>query len=99
MLINPPQCAFDDDVINYKQIIRKWINTLPDVTLQVATMCPEFDPPCSRRYFTMASIDRDIAIKPKDEVSIALRPETALDTRETALWLNGLLHRIHREVR
>jgi hypothetical protein len=47
----------------------------------------------------MAHIERNIAIEPTGETATALRPETDFDTRETALWLVKILHRIHREVR
>jgi hypothetical protein len=35
----------------------------------------------------------------KSETFTALRPETDVEVRETALWLNDILHRIHKEVR
>jgi hypothetical protein len=55
--------------------------------------------PSSRRYYTMARIERDLAIEPRGEIATALRPEIDVDTRETALWLNNLLHGIYRTVR
>lgn len=47
----------------------------------------------------MAHIEYDITSELRDEIAFVLRPETDFDTHETALWLNVLLHRIHREVR
>lgn len=36
---------------------------------------------------------------PDDEMSAALRPQSNSDREESALWLNGLLDQLHREVR
>lgn len=56
-------------------------------------------PPLSRRYLAMACIKNAVAIEPLDWIDLALRSETESEVRETTLWLNNLLHRIHREVR
>jgi hypothetical protein len=84
--------------MKYKQIIRGWINTLSDYPVRKAAESLE-DLPCSHRYFIMAHVTRNVAIIPGDENGIALRPQTDVDTRETALWLIDLLHRIHKDVR
>lgn len=46
----------------------------------------------------MAHIEQNVTTEPHGWINIALRPETDTDARETATWLNTLLHRIYREV-
>lgn len=93
-----PQCACDDDIINYKRIIRGWTNSLQLVDIREGVDGAE-SPPCSRRYFVMTVIKHDLAIGPKNKITAFLRTEAECDTRETALWLNELLHCIHNQVR
>lgn len=52
----------------------------------------------STKYCAMAHIEQNLTTVPHGWIDIALRPETDLDARETALWLKGLFHRIYREV-
>lgn len=54
--------------------------------------------PFCARCRAIAHIERNVATEPRDWIDIALRPETASDSCETALWLDTLLRRIHREV-
>jgi hypothetical protein len=97
MLMGILQCVYEDDITKYKQIIRGWINTLEDSDIANGTYGAEH-PPCSCRYFMMTLIQRGFAVESSGKTAAALRPETDLDTREIALWLNCLLNRIHREV-
>lgn len=99
MLMHIPQCTSDDDVTHYKKILRQWIYALPSQSYPEAIyqLGPATRwPPCSHRYLAMAYVDSGI-ISP-DHVWISMRPETAADARETAEWLNTLLHRIYTEV-
>jgi hypothetical protein len=80
-------------------IIRGWINTLEDFDIREGIDQHYEFPPRSRKYFVMAHVERHIAINPGANIDIALRPKTDLETRETALWLNDLLRRIHGAVR
>jgi hypothetical protein len=91
------QCTRDDDFTSYKQILRRWTNIL---TIEDIYMIEcKGGLPCSLRYFMMYQIERNLSIEPDDETAIALCPETDFDTRETALWLNNILHCIYRKVR
>lgn len=47
----------------------------------------------------MAYIDQFFMTEPCGYIGIALSPETAVDACETALWLNELLHHIHKKVK
>lgn len=93
------QCTCDDDVTNYKRILRQWIYSynLEHLPSHRGTDDSEW-PPCSHRYLAMADVERDITTEPSGNIGIVLRPETDFDAHETTLWLNDLLHRIYREV-
>ncbi|KAF5309573.1 hypothetical protein D9619_012427 [Psilocybe cf. subviscida] len=96
-------CACDDDATKYKCILRQWIDfKMKSEPLEYRLITEgttnSIWPPCSNRYLAMACIDHDFMIEPLNHVTIALRPETDSDAHETALWLNNLLHRIHREI-
>lgn len=95
------QCACDDDKAEYKQILRRWISIQPleyRVIYHWGTTESKLWPPCSHRYLAMAYIDQYFMTEPSGYIGIALCPETALDAREMAVWLDNLLRHIHREV-
>lgn len=91
------QCACDDDVINYRRILRGWITTLSDSDVSLGGHGAEH-PPLSSKYFRMTIIERDLATRRMDWVGIVMTPITDLERRTIALWLDVLLHRIYREV-
>ncbi|KAF5324306.1 hypothetical protein D9619_011196 [Psilocybe cf. subviscida] len=87
-------CTRDSDVINFRRIIRQWINGFGDRWI-------EFDSikhiPFSRRYYQMDRADHSHDA-PDEEMDAALCPETDFDHDELALWLNDFLHRVNKQI-
>lgn len=95
------QCANDDDVANYRQILRKWISHYMTANRPSFVLDRLYQLPHGYRYMTMAQIDQlygDIDQKPKIMAN-TLHPASAFDAQETALWVQNLLWRIYDEVR
>lgn len=98
--VSAPQCTTDEDIASYKWILRKWIFAQPSELRLIhrQRISHSHWPPFSPRYLAMAEFEQNITIEPSGDLEIALRPETNLDAREIAVWLNNLLHDIHRKV-
>lgn len=87
------QYTCDDDVMSFRRIIRMWIR---DSSFKISSN-DVWGIPSGWRCFQMDRADRDVTtVLIDDEMASALRPESDLDRRELALWLNDLLHRLHR---
>jgi hypothetical protein len=82
-------------VIVFKQIIREWMNSRSFLKIRYGDVQHI---PFGRRYFNMARADHYWEVAPENEMLAALCPEIDLDRKESALWLNKLLGRIHKEV-
>ena len=91
-----PQCASEADKSKCKQIARQWISKLNDGEVTRATR--NSGDLWVRRYFMMTFVEREVSTGPTNEIATVLCPRTDSDTRETALWLNDLLGRIHGKV-
>lgn len=102
------QCNCDDDVINFKRIMRQWINkdntvvfgwefeSVSDTSsVPESGLVPKI--PFSHKYLQMARADYDYQLD--SEIATALAPETDMDRQELTLWLNDLLYQMHRELR
>lgn len=94
-----PQCIKNDNVANYKGMIRNWITHYVSLVPRDSQDKTLYSIPCSKRYIVMAEIDRapDIMV-PTPAVGYVLRPSSPLDVREMTLWIKSLLHRIHKKV-
>lgn len=106
---------FHDSPETYKRLIRQWIfwtasNDVPFPNLQNLPHGGVSDLknngrhdmlPYTQRYITMAQVERlhGNTIQDPDIVIDALRPESASDADEIALWLRNVLQLIHGEVR
>ncbi|KAF5309488.1 hypothetical protein D9619_012439 [Psilocybe cf. subviscida] len=86
---------YPKSVNEYTMLIWTWVSwaTWSDIPLDGVDDLPKV-----RSYRARAHIEQNVTAEPHDWIDIALRPETASDARETAAWLNALLHRIHGEV-
>ncbi|KAF5324243.1 hypothetical protein D9619_011258 [Psilocybe cf. subviscida] len=96
-------CQCDEDVTNYKQILRKWIFH----HFMASAHRWDFDPgyfarrlheaPHSGRYILMAQVDHVYGNITQDQMVVVntFRPESAYDVGEVALWIKTLLQRIH----
>ncbi|KAF5324340.1 hypothetical protein D9619_011193 [Psilocybe cf. subviscida] len=87
-------CICDDDINNFRRVMSQWFHNpgFGDRNFDSIKHLPY-----SRRYFQMARAEF-WKETPDVEMVAALRPKTDLDRRESALWINDLLHRIHREI-
>ncbi|KAF5324389.1 hypothetical protein D9619_011373 [Psilocybe cf. subviscida] len=104
---------FHDSPETYKRLIRQWIfwtasNDVPFPNLQNLPHGGVSDLknngrhdmlPYTQRYITMAQVERlhGNTIQDPDIVIDALRPESASDADEIALWLRNVLQLIHGE--
>jgi hypothetical protein len=97
------QCVHDEDVAHYRQLLHRYLVrylSMQDVTLELALKLWT-GVRYAKKYLMMAQIELlhgDIAQDPNVVVD-ALRPESASDTEEIALWVQNLLQGIHSEVR
>lgn len=92
------QCISEDDVMNSRRILRRWLtgNRLDHGDFRIADIERI---PFGSRYFYMGRTKRHPLVTPSnDKVASALCPQTDFDRRESALWFNGLLHCLHRKV-
>lgn len=97
LFIYSPQCACHDDVINFRLIMRQWVNIWDLNYAEFTNNGDSKDIPFFRRYSHMARADRSLALD--DDIAVALRPESDFDREESAMWLNHLLRRIRKHVR
>lgn len=92
------QCISDDDIADLRYLCRHWIR-IKSLRLQRRTPRDiEDEIPFWRRYHSMAMVENHICA-PNREVVAALRPESAFDRHELALWLNDFFCRLHQNVR
>lgn len=87
------KCTNDEDVTNFRRIVHQWIDgfNLHNVKYDDVRHIP-----FSSRYFHMAWAFHCYALN--SEMAAALHPDTDDDRHELALWLDDLLHHMHREV-
>ncbi|KAF5324186.1 hypothetical protein D9619_011178 [Psilocybe cf. subviscida] len=89
-------CATESDVRNCRHIIREWFNSI-NCRVQDGLGDLEARIPFSHRYFEMKLAPFHCNQTPGPDVFDALCPETEFDQHESALWLNGLLHKLYAE--
>ncbi|KAF5309472.1 hypothetical protein D9619_012443 [Psilocybe cf. subviscida] len=85
---------YANSIQEYSRLVGKWVSWAACSNIPLDGVD---DLPKVQWHRAMAHIEQNIATEPHGWIDIALRPQTPFDVRETATWLNTLLHRIYRE--